>query len=264
MKTTSIPTFTLTAASLLFCSQASAFTDDFNSYTVGNEVAAESSGAWVDTVPTSVLQMVVVEEESPFSAVSGGHSASLIDTSSGSLGQSVGIEYVNSGSDEATIQFDYYFSGSGEDSAPSEDFDPHLIINDGSNLGAFLGLAHADEESSTGYSMTMRQPNSTFISLAEVSLDTWYRVTVTASAITDKFDVTLQESGGSASTVGTAENFRQGVTTLSNFKFVANNPGAETGVFTIDNVSVIPEPSQYAMLLGCFALSVMLLKRRIR
>ena len=265
MKYPIFPTITLAAASgLLVCSQVSAFTDNFNSYTTGNDIVTEPGTEWLNGTGGTTGGGVQFEgnaEESPFSGIVGGKSAKLDDSSS-SRGSGAGLKYFNSGSDEATIQFDYYFS---EPALGFAGFSPNLIVGDAAATGAsglYLYLAREDGESSTGYSIMSREISS-FKPLAEVDEDTWYRVTVIASALTNKYDVRLQEFGGSENVIGTNENFRVGASTLSEFSFIENNGNTGTGIYTIDNVSIIPEPGAYAAIFGLSALGLVLGRRRI-
>jgi len=263
MKNSVIRTLTLAAASgLLVCSQVSAFsafTDDFNSYTTGNVIVGEPGSDWLNgagDTQTGGLQTLAAAEESPFTGIVGGKSGKLDDSSS-TLGQGMGLIYSsNSGSDEVTIQFDYYFSN-------LVGFAPYVIANDGVGSGIFLALAKVDAGSGTGYSIASHNPGNTFTMLADVALSTWYRVTVIGSAVTDTYDVRLQEFGGSESVIGTNRPFRTGVPTLNRFSFIENNGNTATGIYTIDNVSIIPEPGTYAATFGLLGLGLVLGRRRI-
>ncbi|WP_269523648.1 hypothetical protein [Coraliomargarita parva] len=228
MKPTITTLTTIAAASLLLCSHASAFFDDFNSYNVDEKVSIQTGTSWEDNVTSGGVQMLVDDVESPFSAVADGYSATLNDQST-TAGASVGLSYTNGGSDEATIEFDYMFSGI------SDNFGPYFIANDGSALGVFLRLAMSDGEATPTYTIATVNPNNTLTDIAEVAVDTWYHVTVTVSAVTDTYDVTIQAYGGS-STTSTGLSYRAGTTTMSNYMFIANNGPSATGVFSIHRI----------------------------
>jgi hypothetical protein len=266
MKTVFSSTITLTAvASLLLCSQASAFTDDFNSYTDGDVLADQSAD--LINANSNWLTVKTTGPESDFTLAENpdGLSATMSDTNTSSGGASAGFKYQGLVADEVTISFDYYVSSIDL----TDGFNPTLTMNnyaDGAGeLGLFLQLMEDDEDSSTGYSIVNRTASSDD-ALAEVSLDTWYSVTITASAITDTYTITLQEYGEEEATViGTDLSFRASLSSsFDNISFIENNTAVETGSFSIDNLTIIPESSQYAMLAGGLALAMLMLKRRIR
>jgi len=93
--------------------------------------------------------------------------------------------------------------------------------------------------------------------ISPYTVDTWYRVEITTSAIlagTETYSVAVTPWGG---TVTTVENlsFRNNVDDYGKITFLDNGPGSYTGTFNVANlsVSVIPEPASTALLLGAGA-----------
>ncbi|RRJ94305.1 hypothetical protein Ga0100231_007970 [Opitutaceae bacterium TAV4] len=253
-----LPSFALAILAPLSV-QADTWTETFNAYVNGADFPPSSFPAgspnWTawqaGTGSGGLSRLTTSAAESPFTAVEGGLGFLFEDSTTQRSG-GIQTSFSSGFTTPFVISFDYKI-------LPGGDTTPQLRLSDptsvATNPGIFLQLGALVDGK-----YYIRNVASTSISLYEIQLDTWYRVSLTVDPAISRYSATITPYGEASVTV-TDLAFRGASANITLLGFTNSGVTSQKGSWALDNISVIPEPSTYGIAIGAIFLASAILRR---
>ncbi|HKK17657.1 MAG TPA: hypothetical protein VJ952_03165 [Opitutales bacterium] len=244
--------------------QAQTFTllDDFESYTTGSTSSSDAFVAqdgpwtgWAGGDPTG-SSLITVDE-------SGGNKFLQYGWQGGQRGAYRSLTAPISNTASGTYYFQIWSSndsgnasyGLSDSSSPNSGFDSFNVQISFVGLGSSLKLVGRDGASDVDLATGLSE-------------DTWYDIWLDVDNVNDTFDVyygTTGDPGTMGTLVGSDLAFRSSTTnSLVTFAALDDGSNGSNTQEQLDNIyyNVVPEPSAFALLAGCFGMTWIMLRRR--